>query len=318
MADEEIINLYKILGIDSSVCQEQNCDEIIATAYRKKAKMCHPDKYKNASDKKKQDMEDMFTLLTKSYKILSDTAKRQEYNIKLDLQVKNQDNDFYGLKKQSQNIMKSFAEEKIDDSKMGLNKENFEKFNDKKPVEFRDDDVSPMDAEEAVKRLNELSRMRHSEENDLMPHKIFENEFDNRKFHAVFDKINGKRHENEIVPHQYDPYSNFDKSNVTFADLDNFGSLYLDDNGIFDDPQQHVDITKEILDSIEIEENMPKQPYFKDMKKKLHNIMRENDDLMKNADKYFTPNDFAGYGIFEKIGLLDNSDTGKKFLDNIK
>eukprot|EP01006_Ploeotia_vitrea_P036195 TRINITY_DN65989_c2_g1_i1.p1 TRINITY_DN65989_c2_g1~~TRINITY_DN65989_c2_g1_i1.p1 ORF type:complete len:696 (-),score=105.95 TRINITY_DN65989_c2_g1_i1:600-2606(-) len=65
-------NHYEILGIATSASQKE-----ITKAYRKKALQCHPDKNPNG--------EAMFKRVGEAYAILSDAAKRREYDNKMGL-----------------------------------------------------------------------------------------------------------------------------------------------------------------------------------------------------------------------------------------
>ncbi len=66
--------LYEILGINKSATSEQ-----IKTAFRKLAKIYHPDK--NQGNK---DAEEKFKSIKNAYEVLSDTTKKKKYDLSLE------------------------------------------------------------------------------------------------------------------------------------------------------------------------------------------------------------------------------------------
>lgn len=65
-------NYYKILGISETATTEQ-----IKRAYREKAKLCHPDINPSAK------AHEVFTLINTAHATLTDVAKREMYDLKL-------------------------------------------------------------------------------------------------------------------------------------------------------------------------------------------------------------------------------------------
>ena len=65
------VSLYDTLHINKDASDKQ-----IKSAYRRLAKECHPDKYFGDTEK-----EDQFKLINEAYEVLSDTHKRQKYDM---------------------------------------------------------------------------------------------------------------------------------------------------------------------------------------------------------------------------------------------
>lgn len=71
-----LYNYYKILGVSETASVEE-----IKRAYREKAKICHPDI--NPSEK----AHEVFSLLNVAHATLTDVAKRELYDLKLNYQL---------------------------------------------------------------------------------------------------------------------------------------------------------------------------------------------------------------------------------------
>lgn len=71
-------NLYKILEISQNATLNE-----IKRKYRELAKKYHPDKFSNTSDEEKKQAEDKFREINEAYSILSDEARKKEYDKQL-------------------------------------------------------------------------------------------------------------------------------------------------------------------------------------------------------------------------------------------
>jgi curved DNA-binding protein CbpA len=80
---EDMPDLYQILGLSRDVGQDPDCQKIIKKAYIKKVSLCHPDKYPG-----RKDMEEYFELITTAYNVLSNEKERNEYNLRLSIEKK--------------------------------------------------------------------------------------------------------------------------------------------------------------------------------------------------------------------------------------
>lgn len=315
--EENVRDLYKILGLDRDVGLTSNCEELISNAYRTKAKICHPDKYKNKSVEKQKTMEDMFNLLTMSYKILIDPVKRREYDVKLKKNYDNVENDYCGLKKQFIQQKPNVPETEVSSEYSQEFKEKFKEL-DKKIVS---DDVlfEHMDREQALKKVRKLTESRIEQERNIIPERILnDNNFNNNIFNAVFEKINKKPINDTLVPFQYDPYASLTNSSMTFAGIDQTG-LFTEDNQdsfLGKDVDEKYKIDHDILDSI-IQEEMNKEmnkemnveedksKNNKIVRDKLKKIMNENSELMNIPKEQYLVDEYAGYGILNKIGHVE-------------
>ena len=116
----ELPDLYNILGLTSTVCEDKKCDEIIKKAYVKRAKRLHPDKHPG-----RKDIVEIFELLTNAYDILRDEKLRTAYNHKLSLD-KQSSASFSNLKDTSKNYMDAIGEYKPpgDEQKLKFGEQN--------------------------------------------------------------------------------------------------------------------------------------------------------------------------------------------------
>lgn len=74
------LNHYKILGVN----ENSSLDEI-TKSYRLLAKKLHPDMYISVDSVEKQKINQLFQIVTYSFNLLKDAAKRQDYNKELEL-----------------------------------------------------------------------------------------------------------------------------------------------------------------------------------------------------------------------------------------
>ncbi len=72
---KEFIDYYKILGIASTASEKE-----IKQAYRKIAKIAHPDMTKDLYEEERQRKTELFELATKGYDILKDPNKKEKYD----------------------------------------------------------------------------------------------------------------------------------------------------------------------------------------------------------------------------------------------
>lgn len=329
---DDIPDLYNILGLTIDICKEPNCDELLQKAYIRKAKICHPDKHPG-----RKDAEEVFELLTSAYDILKDNDQRLAYNNKLTLN-KQSSSDFFKLKKNTIDYAQTMGEYKppTDQQKLSFKeqmgildaKHGFDPSTIAEPILERD----------TKKKLNELAKTRTEQDIKLLPEKIFENDrFDLQKFNAAFDMVH-KREDNSIVSHNGVPSAWNDFGAVTnYSTFDNLDNLYVDDNNRYDTSRQtygSIDfgapmpkITKDDIHDIQganyvYGHNVLDEDYYKEMKNKL----RDRDGAAKQFEEMsytdFKRDDTAGYGIFDQLGFkfddrisldIEEDDISKKF-----
>ena len=73
-----MIDYYRVLNISSQTSSDE-----IRKAFRREAKLNHPDLYHSAALEEKQKLQKKFVLLTQAYEILSDPNQRRAYDLKL-------------------------------------------------------------------------------------------------------------------------------------------------------------------------------------------------------------------------------------------
>jgi len=73
-----MIDYYRVLNIASQTSSDE-----IRKAFRREAKLNHPDLYHSAALEEKQKLQKKFVLLTQAYEILSDPNQRRAYDLKL-------------------------------------------------------------------------------------------------------------------------------------------------------------------------------------------------------------------------------------------
>ncbi|BCS83096.1 putative J domain-containing protein [Cotonvirus japonicus] len=309
----DVPDLYKILGLTSEICKEDNCDEKIRLAYNKRVKKYHPDKHPG-----KKEIEELFELIVMAYDILKDEKQREAYNHKMALE-KQSTSDFFKLRKSTLDYAESVGEYKppTDQQKLSF-KQQMKSMDDKHGF-----DVSKIDKklseDKSKKKLTKLASTRAEQDRELMPEKIFDdNRFDLSKFNAVFDKYHNKDSTSSIMQHNGIPSAwNEPGGTMSFGSFDNLDNIYVEDRNRLDTSRQsYGDInfgkpTKRVTGSdivgisgtdYTIGHNKLDDDYYRDMKAKLRE--RESQANLFDSMKYtdFKRDDTAGYGIFDQLG----------------
>lgn len=326
----DLPDLYQILGLTSDVCKDPKCNEIIKKAYIKKAKICHPDKHPGRND-----VIEIFELITDSYNILGNDKLRSEYNNKLSLD-KQSSSDFLKLKKHTTDYVKAFGDYVPATSEQKLDfKEKMKLLDSKNGYDASLADIT-ISQQDAKKILNQMSRTRAEQDVELKPEKLFnDGRFDPETFNAVFDKYHNKS-DKSITQHNGVPMAWNDMNNtVNFSSFDNLDNLYVDTDKRTDTSRQNyanIDFGQTNKVSKSDIKNIPKadyvhghknleENYYQNMKAKLNE--RKSDASKIDSMKYndFNREDTAGYGIFDQLGYkfddrleldIDN-DIAKKF-----
>lgn len=311
----EYPDLYNILGLSIKICEDPNCDEIIRKAYIKKAKVCHPDKHPG-----REDVAEVFELLTRSYEILKNEKQRTAYNHKLSI-VRKSYNDFLKLRKEYSDYSQTTGEYVPVTDKQKISFDDQMKMFDLKQG-FDRDKVGFIDSSEAKRKMNDISKSRAEQDNILKPDKLFDDgRFDLKKFNAAFDVVH-TRNDNAMITHNEIPSAwNYLGNCTGYSCFDNLDNMFVDDATRCDISNQtygSVDfcspfgkITKDDILNISDADyvdghNDLGNDYYRDLKSKLNNRKTEekNFENMKISD--FKTDYTAGYGIFDNIGMKYN------------
>lgn len=327
----DLPDLYNILGLTIDVCKDPNCDEIIKKAYIQKAKICHPDKHKG-----RKDIEEVFELLTGTYDILRDEQQRLAYNHKLTLN-KQSSGDFLKLKKGATDYVKSFGEytEPSNDQKK-LFKEKMLALDAKH--NFNSSMTEPISQQDAKKKLNDRNKIRHAQDREFKPTRLFEDgHWNARIFNEAFDLVHN-RDDNAIISHNGVPSAWNDMgTTANFSNFDELDNLYVDTGNRHDTGRQiygSIDfgaptkkLTKEDISGMKgadyvDKHNVISDDYYTDLKSKLKEREAVTTTFEKMSYGDFKRDDTAGYGIFDQLGYkfddrlqldIDEDDISKKF-----
>ena len=310
---DTVPNLYTILGLTIDICKDPNCNEIIHKAYMKKARVCHPDKHPGRND-----VIEVFELLTGAYEILKDDKQRNDYNHRLSI-TKESSGDFSKLKKKTEEYMDSLGEYKPATDEQKLNFKSQMRLQDDKHG-YDSSLETPLSKQDAKKKLEELTRYRSTQDVELKQERLFEDgRFDPAKFNKAFDLVH-KREDDTIVAHGGIPSAwNSLGAVANFGAFDDFDNLYVDDGSRVDTERQKfsgmnfgsMPQTKLKIDDVQNLDgadyfsghNELGDYYYSEMKARLRDRESNNStfDSMKFND--FKRDETAGYGIFDQLGL---------------
>jgi len=281
--EEEVPDLYHILGLTIDVCQNENCQQIIKNSYNKKVIACHPDKFPG-----KEEMVENFELLTEAYQILKDEKLREKYNSRLK-NAQHKFRDFSELKKDCYEHLKNIPDVHYDKNFDELTRE----LNEKHGITQAEKNM--MKKEEYQKMIDQMEKERVSQDAEFQQSKIFEDEnFDIEKFNAAFDLINDDR---TIIPKE-DP-TPWMNHVPYYAELQQSDNLYLDsfdqDNcgnygPVLSKEQKKLETPLRYIPKVEYVKNHAKKDkdYYQDLKSRLSQYKNETKELhfIKKDDHY--------------------------------
>lgn len=309
--DINIPNLYEILGLDISVCDDADCDKIIHKAYIKKARECHPDK--NGFDPEKNEL---FALLSNTYDVLKSKSKRNKYNKKILRDVENVTSDnFFDLKKKFTEAEKHPLNTDIvlDPQTDFNNKMNGFDFNDK---------MNGFDFNNKID-IEQLIDARSKQESEFKPEKIFDNKnmtgIDLERFNALFNKHNNKNNLDMTeykMPNAWDTassllYGSFDGgTNDGINDGINDETNDESNDGIngkyyrYSSDYNKQTITRNDLDNISLHNDSDDVTPRHNIRSSLINRKNDTIEINKMKPRDFNAHDFGVYGISDKIGFV--------------
>jgi curved DNA-binding protein CbpA len=296
------INFYELFGLKSD-CS----DKEIKKRYNELVLIHHPDK---------GGKREMFDIIMIAYEILGNPTTRNEYNILINAMKKNITYDHYSLKT---NFDKH---KKLDDVKPATATEllafktKMVELNKKHNFDEKEQTAIPL--ETANEKLEKLMHMRHTHDTEDMPDKIFDGPINLKKFNEAFDVANGKPGTRDIMPFQtpscYE-VGMFSNLNTLYTNFDNMEQLFHEsDNQNSSDPfdtlfkKAQVKITASDIEKMTGADyvdnhNIIESDYNDSIKTRLFERKQDtsNFDAMNLND--YSKNDFAGYGIYEQLGI---------------
>lgn len=279
------IDLYKILDLDKSVCNDPDCDNIIRKAYIKKVQKYHPDKLLSNTKLSEKEINDIFDLITNAYDILKTKVKRDEYNNIKELHEKTSKTHF-DLSRESKNYIENAPK---------LSKEEIEK----KELEFMsslNQKETAISKEEAQNKFNEILSSRKTKYDEYLPEKIFDGDsFNRNKFNLAFDKFKGN--DNSLMKKSDVPLA-WENNNSMYG---SFGSS--SSNMSYQDFYKEVKISKSDINDIEdIDYEKKINEFIKDPKTRL----MEREKQTKEFEKY-TSSDYSNVNPYSfRLGLLED------------
>jgi curved DNA-binding protein CbpA len=311
---DKTLNLYSILGLTIDVCKDTKCNELIQKAYLKKARLCHPDKHPG-----RKDVAEVFELITGAYDILKNEKQRTEYNYKMAM-MNESSSDFSQLKKKTEEYVTSQGEfiPASDTQRLSFGAQMALQ-NEKHGFDESICKV-PIPKNEAKKRLEDLTRDRSKQDNEIKHERLFEgNRWDGPKFNKAFE-LSHKREDDAIVEHGGAPSAwNCQGAVANFCAFDNLDNLYVDDGSRVDTERQKFsninfgNLPQHKFTATEVDEldgvdyfsghNELGDDYFADIKERLRNRESNNVNYDKMQFDDFKRDEFAGYGIHDQLGL---------------
>lgn len=268
--DDNIPDLYQILGLTIDICKDENCDEIIHKTYLKRAKVCHPDKHRD-----KPYVAEIFEVLTEAYNILKDSSSRNIYNNKLLNKNENVDyieHDMNLLKKNVSNFIKEQKKDNNIEYDKKIFAQEYSRF-DKKNGYDREKIYEPIS-----KSINKLKEDRDNEDNIYKPAKLFDEElnFDISKFNAAFDIANKTSTNKDITP--FNDFVDWSIQNPNYSSLDDFDKLYIEDDdkhSLLNFNDSNIEISKDDIKNIKGADyvknhNVLEEDYYSIIKEKLN------------------------------------------------
>lgn len=301
-AKHDLPDLYDYLGLTIDVCKDPKCDEIIKSAYVRKARACHPDKHPG-----RKEAEEVFRLITESYEILQDEKQRNAYNRKLNLE-KQSCSSFGNLKKHAQEYTAPEYTPATDEQKLTF-KEHMKTLDTKHG--FDSSQSGNISQQEAKLKMSELSRIRADQDRIFKPDRLFDDgRFDLIRFNAAFDKAH-KKDETTLMPHTSPAawststagYSNLEDVETLYDEVHKDGLNYsTTDFGTCATKLSKNDIIDLTGGDYVNNHNVISDDYYQNLKERLRNRETEatNIDSMKYNDY---KRDDGGYGIFDKLGF---------------
>ena len=101
------MDYYQILNISYSATEEE-----IKSAFRKLSKERHPDNYPDATGKKLEKLNEMYGLITEAYETLSDSKKKQRYDLLNNISAKRKEEEIHKQTVSKEEIKTTPKEEK--------------------------------------------------------------------------------------------------------------------------------------------------------------------------------------------------------------
>ena len=301
----EQVNLYKILGVS-----RESTDKDIKKAFNKLIIKHHPDRGGDP---------EIYEIIVNSYNVLIDPISRKQYD---DLYKLNEDTRqvYVDMKSQSKNFLDT-QNKKITANDHKHFKQGWEELNKKHGYYEEDKNNITIPKNEAMKRWQELDKIRNTQYEQDKPNILFEQDkpVDMNTFNAAFEKTNGTILDIVSKKDIPDAWSGNVSSMTSYSKLDDISNIYDESNDINDlhginfgsinfNQKSQKKLTKDDIKNIDKidyynNHNIIEKDYYNKIKEKLSDRTKDsntfNDKQMHQYDKDNT----AGYGIFDKLGI---------------
>jgi len=261
---------YKILGVSKTSTTIE-----IKRAYQDKLKNLHPDKLKHLSSTDKKDALLKYKQVREAGDVLSDVVSRKEYDTEQNLELK----DYSIHKKEFEEFLSLQKKEELK----------------VKPV-FETIKSEPIALNEYEQLIENYELSRRDDYTELLPDKLFKNEFNNEKFNSFFEK---KKKNDNIVK--------YDKIFAHNDGLeDNVGNFINDTNNVeFNDKYTSIDngfINIKEQDEIEDTDELQKLEKLQELS--LDDLINERNKDLNNKDIDYKSVLSDEYGISKHFGYI--------------
>lgn len=298
------VNLYDVLDVP------QDCDKKeIKTAYRKLAQLHHPDKGGDS---------EVFELIVQAYDILSNDKKRSDYDAEYASSAERSISGHSYMKAQATTYFSAQEIHCTDDKKAEAEKLFKIAYSDMdRQHNYDRAGPSSLEKKEAIRRSEDLKLTREQEDIENTQDPLFiDNTFNPGKFNMAFDKLHKGITDLTVRTGNPEPhnsgalqYSSIDSSQLYCDDLVESNTMFgsVKNMGSKRNKKLTVDQVSK-LDEAAYTSNYNKvdDDYERTLEEAMNEWKRESSQYDTRSVQDYNKNDMGGYGIFDKIGTIDN------------